>query len=93
MDCGGGRAEHGRQRGEVVWVAGEDVVAQPQCNDHQVGIDDVCGLGLGEKAANGTAVFEGVDSDGLEECREACLAGSISPNLSNDRVRGVESGF
>ncbi len=41
VDGGGGWAQHGRERREVVWVAGEDVVAETEGGDHQVGVDDV----------------------------------------------------
>ena len=41
VDGGGCGAQYGAERGEVVWVAGEDVVVETNGGDHQVGVDDV----------------------------------------------------
>ena len=41
MDRWGCWAEHGRQCGDVVRLAGGDVVAETDCDDHEVGVDDV----------------------------------------------------
>ena len=37
----GCRAQYRGERGEVVWVTGQDVVAETYGGDHQVGVDDV----------------------------------------------------
>jgi len=42
VDRGGGGSERCAKRCEVVGVAGQDVVAQTNGGDHQVGVDDVC---------------------------------------------------
>lgn len=93
MDRGGGRSECCAERREVFWVAGQDVVAQANGGDHQVGVDDVCCSGLSEELSDLAAVVERVDRDGLEECRESGLSGSVAPHLPDDGVGGVESGF
>lgn len=82
--------ERRNQDGEVIGIAGEDVVSQSQRKDHEVSVDNVCGLGLGQKPSNGAAIIEGVNSDRVEERSEACPAGTGPPHLSNDRVRRVE---
>ncbi len=84
--------EHGREYGEVVRVACEDVAAESDSADHQVRIDDISGLGLSEEPSERTPVVKRVDGDCLQECRKPGLAGSGSPHLSYDRVGGVKLG-
>lgn len=86
--CG---AEWGGELGEVVGVAGEDVVAEPEGADDEVGVDDVGGSGLGEEASDGVSVVERVHRNGLDEGSEACLSW-VSPDLGQDRVGGVQRG-
>ena len=93
MDCWGCRAQHGAERREVIWVPGEDVVAEAYGSDYQVGVDDVGCSGLSEKLSYRAAVVEGMDRDGLEEGREAGLAGPVSPDLSEHWFGGVKSGL
>ena len=81
MDRGGGRSERCAKRHEVVGVAGQDVVAEPNCGDHQVGVDDVCCSGLTEELSDWPAVIERVDRDGFEECSESGLSGTVAPYL------------
>ena len=89
MDRGAGRSERSAERREVVWVSGQDVVAQTNRSDHQVGVDDVCCFGVTKELSDRAAVIEWVDLDRLEECRESGLSGSVAPYLPYDRLSGV----
>jgi len=55
-----------------------------------VSIDDIGCVGLGKKAPYRTGVVEGVDGDGLQECRQSGLSRPVSPDLGYDGVGGVE---
>ncbi len=57
------------------------------------GVNDVCCLGLSEKLSDWATVIKWVDRDGLEECREPGLSGSVPPHLRYDGVGGVKIRF
>ena len=88
----GGRCwtKNGAEVCEVVGVAGEDVLAEADGGDDEVGVDDVGGSGLGEELADWASVVEWVDHDGFEEGGKAGLAGSGAPYLCQHGVGGVE---
>lgn len=69
----GCRAQRRAERGEVVGVAGEDVVADAYGRDHEVGVDYVSCPGLSQELSDRAAIVERVDRDGLEERGEAGL--------------------
>ena len=86
----GAPAEHRGQSGDVVGVAGEDVMSEADGADDEVRVDDIGCLGSGEQAADGPTVIEGVDRDCLQESRKACLTRGVSPDLGDDRMCGVQ---
>lgn len=92
MDGGCCRAEWGGESGEVVGVACEDVLAEPDGADDEVGVDDVGGSGSPEEASDRSSVVERVHRNGLDEGTEACLSG-VSPDLGQDGMGGVQRGF
>jgi hypothetical protein len=92
MDDRGCRAEHRCQGRDVVWVAGEYVVAEADGADDEMGVCDIWSVGLGEQAADGPTVIEGMNGDGLQEGRQAGLTLAVSPDLGDNGVCGVQPG-
>jgi hypothetical protein len=92
VDGRGGGAEHRGEGRDVVRVTGEDVVAEADGADDQVGVHDIGGPGLGEKASDGPAVVEGMNGDGFQEVGQAGLTRAVTPDLGDDGVCGVQCG-
>ncbi len=90
MDGRRGDAEGGGEGFEVVWVSGEDVVAELQSQEHEVSVDDVSGVGEAEELADSGTVIEGMHGQRLDEGREAGLAGAATPDLTEDGMGGVQ---
>ena len=78
------------QRFNVGDVAREDRLREFDCDGHEVGIDHICGGRPGEQRADRSSVIERVNVDCCEESRQTCLPAAVTPDLRDNRVRGVE---
>ncbi len=86
MDCWRRRSEHSGERRQVIGVAGQDIVTQPNGCDHEVGIDHIGGSGLSEEASDRSTVVQRVNQDRLEERCQTGLPRAMSPHLRHDWV-------
>lgn len=76
----------GGEQLEVVHVAGQDRFAAAGGHDNEVGVDDVAGTGVRQQVSDFGSVIEADNDDCLQESREACLPGTITPHLRHNWV-------
>lgn len=69
MDCGGRPAEWSAQGCEVIGVAHEDIIVEPEGEQDEVAVDDIRRAGGGEEPTDRRAVVQGVQGDRLQEGR------------------------
>ena len=80
---GGGVGEVVGQCGEIVRISGEYVMADPDSENHEVGIHDIAGARPAKGLSNGGNVFstEGMHCYGSERPCQMHLRCAVAPNL------------
>ena len=90
MNHRAGRAEHGDQLGEIVRIARQNVVPQPEGQLHEMPIYDVRRMRESQEPTDRRTVIKRVHRDRLEKRSQAGLAGPIPPYLGHNRMRRMQ---
>lgn len=87
------RAERRGQRTQVAGISGQDVVAKSHRTDDKMCVDDIGRPGVRQQCAHRTTVVHGMHIDCYQEGGQASLTRSVSPDLGDDRLSGVQIGL
>ena len=90
MNLRGRRAEKIAKGGYVIGVARQNIAAEPECHENEMRIDYIRPTGDSEQPTDRGPVVQGVHGYRLEERCQPRLASTIPPDLSNDRLCGVD---
>ena len=86
-----GRTEHGNQLGEIIRIAGQNVVLHPEGQMDEMTVDDIRRMSKSQKPTDLRTVIERVHRDCLEERGQAGLARTVSPYLRYYRMARMQA--
>ena len=89
-DGGRRRTQHRCQITEIVRVARQNLLTEPECQENNVSVNDIGGGRECQKTGDRRTVVEGVYRECLDERRKPSLAGPIPPYLSNHGMRDMQ---
>ena len=89
-DGGRRRTQRRCQITEIVRVARQNLLTEPECQENKVSVNDIGGGRECQKTADRRTVVEGVYRECLDERRKPSLAGPIPPYLGNYGMRGLQ---
>lgn len=84
-----GWTEYGNQLGEIVRIAGQKVITEPEGQVDEMAVDDIRRARERQKPADRRTVIERVHRDRLEKSGQAGLARTVPPHLGYDRMAGM----
>ena len=84
------RTEHGNQLAEIVRIAGQDVVPQPEGRLDEMTVDDIRRARESQKPTDLRTVIERVHRDCLEKGGQAGLPRTVPSDLRDDRMARMQ---